>query len=448
MEVARKGVFDPDRFYSDGTLMVTAIIALYLGVMAADVLLLDLFNTFGLPTSTTVSIVSELVGASIAVALWTTPGGFWTALSVIQTGPVLGIYTGIFLSVLIAFSVSALIMIIVRVIYGRDLGRTFPAMGWFWTGLSFVAMAYFVLFKGLKNANVLNPDQLAYVKSNILWVMLVTFALAALVGFIFRNHYKSVLRILILMGTFALGLAFAGNDLVNFIGPSVAAGQAVFVEGIKLSGKVPTPWWALIIAGNIMVISLWTSKKARRVTDTEVRLAAHGGRSQRFKKNRFATALVSWNIAIFNIFKIIVPGPIRRWIAGRTHPEPPSADAPPYDMLRATVNLTVASLLISIGTAQKLPLSTTYITFMSAMGAALGDRTWIRQDAEQRVTGILAVLGGWVFTGFLASMGAFVMASIIVLGGAAGVFIALGLVAVGLFFLRRAKGSEDSLGSE
>ena len=436
MEVARRGVFDPDRFLDpNGILMIEAIMAVYLGVLAADVLLLDLFNTLGLPTSTTVSIISELVGASIAVALWATPGGFFEALTVIQTGPVLGIYTGIFLSVLVAFSVSALIMLLVRVIYTHDVERTFRSWGWLWTGASFASIAYFVLYKGLRGASLVDDATMDAIQANIHWILVGIFAVTGGMGVALRNQHKTVLKFIILCGTGALGLAFAGNDLVNFIGPSVAAAQAALVEGIQLSGRVQTPAWALFLAGLVMVVSLWTSEKARRVTDTEVRLAAHGATVQRFEKSSLAVGLVKVFAGLFHGIKVVVPGPLRRLIDRRTEQPEHDIDDAPYDLLRGSVNLTVASLLISIGTASGLPLSTTYITFMAAMGAAVGDRTWTTADAEQRMSGILTVLGGWLITGFLAAGGAFVMSSIIVLGGTAGTAISIGLVLAGMWHM-------------
>ncbi len=442
MEVARRGVFDPTRFVGpDGVLMVQAILAVYLGVMAADVLLLDLFNTFGLPTSTTVSIISELVGASIAVALWATPGGFWDALTVIRTGPVLGIYTGIFLSVFVAFSVSAFVMFVVRLLFTHDLDRTFRRWGWLWAGLATTSIVYFVLFKGLRGASLLDDATMASLQANIGWVVLGVFVLTALATASFGAAHEKVLGVIILMGTGALGLAFAGNDLVNFIGPAVAASQAVLVEGVDLSGRVPTPPWALVLAGAVMVTALWTSKKARRVTDTEVRLSAREHIEQRFQPNTVSASFLRFVTAILQIVVVAVPETLRRWGRRRLRPTSPVTDAAPYDRLRASVNLTVASLLISMGTASGLPLSTTYITFMAAMGAAVGDRSWTAEDAEQRIAGIFTVLGGWLVTGVIAAMGAFVTASIIALGGTAGTVACLVLVSFGVW--RMAPGDEE-----
>ncbi len=438
MEVARKGVFDPSVFVAaDGTLMLQAILAIYLGVMAADVLMLDLFNTFGLPTSTTVSIVSELVGASIAVALWMTPGGIVEAVGVINGGPVFAIYTGIFLSVLIAFLASAILMFIVRLFFGHDLATSFPKWGWLWTGTAFSCLAYFVLYKGFKNAEVVPDGVLSWIGANLILFLGGVFVVAALIGHLNSGRPRKVVGTIILVGTGALGLAFAGNDLMNFIGPSVAAAQAVFVPGIDLSGKVGTPAWVLLLAGAIMVTSLMVSRKARRVSDTELRLASHGATSQRFSNNRFTTGVVTVSVATFSVVKRLVPASMRKQVRGRVTPPEPHPDDPPYDILRASVNLVVASLLISLGTANGLPLSTTYITFTAAMGAALGDVTWTKDDADARVAGILTVFVGWAVTGVIAASGAFVMASIIALGGTTGVLAAVGLVAAGLWRLAR-----------
>jgi phosphate/sulfate permease len=444
MEVARKGVFNPDRFLDpSGALVITAILSVYLGVMAADVLMLDLFNTFGLPTSTTVSIISELVGASIAVSLWMHPDGLIEGLAVINTGPVLGIYGGIFLSVVIAFWGGALVMFLVRLVYGHDLESSFRRYGWLWTGVAFVAIAEFVLFKGLRKSVLLAGARGEWVGDNKWLIGLVVFVAAAACGVIWRHQHRKVLGVIVLCGTGALAMAFAGNDLVNFIGPSVAAAQAVLVEDVQLSGEVPTPTFALLAAGLIMVAALWRSKKARRVSDTEVRLAAHSDISQRFKTNAFARALVSWATTFWNLVRVMSPTRVRHTVHTRTLPPAPAEGQAPYDILRATVNLTVASLLITAATARKLPLSTTYITFMTAMGASLADRNWPMESADQRVAGVLTVIGGWVVTGFLAACGGFVMASIIFVGGSIGLLAASVAVGVALWRMSVIRGSGD-----
>lgn len=442
MEVARRGVFDPSWFVDDaGGVRVDLILAIYLGVMAADVLLLDLFNSLGLPTSTTVSIISELVGASVAVALWTTPGGPAEALRVINTGPVLGIYTGIFLSVIVAFLTSAAVMFLVRLVYGHDLRRSFPVLGWLWSGMAFSCLAYFVVYKGLRSSGLIPAETMAVLQQHLWTALAAVFVVAGLVGVALGRRHRVLLGVIILAGTGALGLAFAGNDLVNFIGPAVAAAQAVFVQGVDLSGQVTTPPWALALAGAVMVTSLAFSQKSRRVRDTEVRIAARGGARQRFQPGPVSRAVVSIARGVLAAARMAVPRSIRARAHGRTAPPPADPADPPYDLLRASVNLVVASLLISIGTANRLPLSTTYITFMCAMGASLGDRTWGVDNAGGRVAGILTVLGGWLLTGLVAATGAFSMASIIVLGGPLGVPSALALVAFGLWRLTRVRSS-------
>lgn len=447
MEVARRGVFDPSLFTNaDGAVIVTSILAIYLGVMAADVLLLDFFNTFGLPTSTTVSIVSELVGASIAVALWTGGGGWAGALGVINSGPVLGIYSAIFLSVVAAFVTAAVVMFLVRIVYGHDLTSSFARWGWLWTGLSFAAMAYFVIYKGLRGAAVLDDATLDLLRARIGWIMGGVFLLAGGAAVVFRRHPKKVLSGVVLTGTGALSVAFAGNDLVNFIGPSVAAFQAVLREGVDLAGQVPTPPWALLLAGAVMATALAMSQKARRVTDTEIRLAAQGRMRQRFSKSALGRVVVMVGSAVVTAVLRLIPTTLRQRVGSRTAQPKADPELPPYDLMRASVNLTVAALLISLGTAEGLPLSTTYITFMAAMGASLGDRTWGTGDAEQRVTGILVVLGGWLLTGLVAASCAFLMASLIVLTGTAGLPIVAVLVLVGVWRMARVRRPEPTWG--
>ncbi len=441
MEVARRGVFDPSWFTDEaGLVNLQAILAIYLGVMAADVLLLDLFNSIGLPTSTTVSIISELVGASLAVALWTTPGGLSVAAGVINVGPVLGIYTGIFLSVVVAFLTSAIVMFVVRLIYSHDVGATFPRWGWVWTGFAFSSLAYFVVYKGLRSSGLVSEPAMEQLSANLVPALAAVFAIAAIAGIALRHRPRQVLGFIILVGTGALGLAFAGNDLVNFIGPSVAAAQAVLLPNVDLAGRVSTPWWVLVLAGSVMVTALAVSQKSRRVRDTEVRLAARGDSEQRFRGGPLTRAVVLIARGVFAIH-LLLPAGLRTRAARRTSPPAAHGGEAPYDLLRASVNLVVASLLISLGTANGLPLSTTYITFMCAMGASLGDRVWSPGSVEGRVAGILTVLGGWLVTGLIAATGAFAIATILSLGGAAGVAATLALVLIGLWRLARVRPS-------
>jgi len=438
MEVARKGVFNPDLFLdASGALRLEAVLVVYLGVMIADVLLLDLFNTIGLPTSTTVSIVSELVGASLAVSLWVQAGSLTAAVEIVNWGPVAAIFSGILISVGVAFVTGAVAMVLLRLLLTHDLERTFPRWGWIWMAASFAAIGNFVVFKGLRGTTFLGPGTQAWLDRNE-GLLAVGFAgLGAVVALLFARRAEALLKVLILVGTAGLATAFAGNDLVNFIGPSVAAAQAVLVEGVQLSGKVTTPAWALLVAGLVMVVALWTSGKSKPVTDTEVRLASDAGHQQRFPSTRMSRLLVQGLGGSGQTVGGVAPGWLRRVAARRlSRPAEANHEGSAYDLLRASVNLVVASALISIGTSYKLPLSTTYITFMVAMGAALGDGVWSRGTADARVAGVLTVIGGWVVTSVLAAGGAFVTASVLYgatrlgPGGAVGGLL---LVMAGLF---------------
>lgn len=430
MEVARKGVFNPDVFLVDGKLQVGTVLALYLGVMAADVIMLDLFNTLGLPTSTTVSIVSELVGASIAVTLWMSGGDISAALGVINTGPVVMIYVGIFLSVLVAFSAGAFAMFALRLLFTHNLKEGFSKWGWLWTGLSFAALFYFVMFKGFKHATFISADFKATMQAYVWQTMAAIAVVSGGLGFALRKQHELVFKVIIIIGTFGLAVAFAGNDLVNFIGPAVAAAQAVFVEGVELSGKVPTPAWALALAGAMMVFALWTSKKAKTVSDTEIRLAAAGDREQSFPTNALGRTIVAVATPLRDLGLKLLPASVSRGIQRRFSASELVQGAPPYDLLRASVNLIISAAIISIGTANKLPLSTTYITFMVAMGASMADGSWAKGTAASRISGMATVLAGWLMTGVIAATGAFIMASIVYLVGNSPAGPIIGLVVV------------------
>jgi len=454
MEIARKGIFDPQAFMSDSAdraEFVKLILYIYLGVMTADIIMLDLYNTFGLPTSTTVSIVSEMVGAAFAVAFWMNnmdPNSSWALMN---HSKILQIYLGIFLSVIIAFTGGAIIMGVFRLLFSQDLSKTFGKVGWLWTGLSFSSMSYFLIFKGMKNVSFI-PDSInAFIHDQVWILMAAVFVVAAVLARAFARHYATIFKVIILAGTAALAMAFAGNDLVNFIGPGVAAAQFVFKENINLGGEVPTPTWALMISGLIMVIALTVSRKSRSVCDTEVRLASQGEMQQRFSSSGLSRFLVNVFQGLFKILRFFTPRSLRMAAEQRTNPAKSLADdAPPYDMLRASVNLVVASIIISFGTAQKLPLSTTYITFSVAMGASLADRTWTASTAESRVTGMLTVFGGWLVTGFLAMTIAFLNASILYFLGLKWGMIVLALlvalVVVGLhMFYNRNLGAKETV---
>lgn len=439
MEIARRGIFDPGRFaLPDGSPDVAALLSIYVAVMVTDVVLLDLFNSFGMPTSTTVSIVSELVGASAAVAVWSGPGGLGGALQVLNFGTVGTIYTAIFVSIAVAFVSGAVAMALVRLVFTHDIGRTFRRFGWLWVGLSMAGLVYFLVLKGLRHVSVLSDAARDSVTANLWPVLGGVFTLSAVAGFLLRHRPELVLRGLVLAGTFALAMAFAGNDLVNFIGPVVAAGHAVLSPGAHLGGALATPPFVLAFAGLVMAAALLRSRKARTVADTEIRLAARAGVEQRFRSGPLARALVASARAVGGAVTRVTPRALRRLVDARTAPpQAPHPAAPPYDLLRAALNVTLSAALIALATTRRLPLSTTYVTFMVAMGTALGDRRWEPATAEARLTGILVVVGGWLMTGLAAASGAFVTASVLALlglpAGTALLTAALGLVLYRLY---------------
>ncbi len=418
MEVARKGIMNPGQFYFD------EIMIIFMAVMITDILLLDFFNTLGMPTSTTVSIVFELLGASVAVALIKiyADGGSATELSnYINTAKATQIILGILLSVGIAFTVGAIVQYISRVLLSFEFEKLPKWVSIVFGGLAATAITYFILIKGLKGASFVDKATLEFVKNNTLQVVLYSLVFwvsvcAIIVGVLKINVYKFI----ILIGTFALALAFAGNDLVNFIGVPIAAWQSYeawaasgmaaseFSMGV-LASKVPTPTLLLGVAGLIMVLTLWFSKKSRHVTETEINLSRQGEAKERFQPNFLSRSIVRLANGLSVSYSTLLPNTTKQFINKRF--EKPAAlaisakkakDMPAFDMVRASVNLMVASILISIATSMKLPLSTTYVTFMVAMGTSLADRAWGNESAVYRVAGVLNVIGGWFLTAIIA----------------------------------------------
>ncbi|WP_282037385.1 inorganic phosphate transporter [Saccharicrinis aurantiacus] len=437
MEVARKGIFNPNLFaFSD-------IMYIFLAVMLTDVLLLDLFNTFGMPTSTTVSIVFELLGAAIALAIIKVSNDPSTSLSeYINTAKALAIISGILLSVIVAFSVGAIVQYITRLIFSFNYQNRLKYIGAVWGGVAITAITYFILIKGAKGASFMTSDTKEWINNNALIIIGVSFVAWTVLLQIFRALFKlDILKFTVLVGTFALAMAFAGNDLVNFIGVPLAglesygfykAAGNVDPTTFKMSalaGKVATDTYLLVIAGIIMVITLWTSKKAKAVVKTSLDLSRQQEGDERFGSSFFARSIVRSSINASNSINTIIPKPISNFIAKQfdstKYEEQRIAlgkDAPAFDMIRATVNLVVASILIAMATSYKLPLSTTYVTFMVAMGTSLTDGAWGRESAVYRVTGVLSVIGGWFFTAFSAFTVAFIIANIINLGGVFAIF--------------------------
>ncbi|MEG1649704.1 MAG: inorganic phosphate transporter, partial [Rikenellaceae bacterium] len=432
MEVARSGVFYPQMFTFADIMMV------FLAVMFTDVILLDLFNTFGLPTSTTVSLVFELLGSAVAVAfvkISSSVDGSAHLAQYINSSKAMGIISGILVSVVVAFVCGSIIMYITRMIFSFSYKKSFRYLGSVWCGLALTAISYFVIFKGLKGTTLISVDQMDVLNQNVgllvlsmigVWTMLMVF-----VQFVLKVN---ILKVTVLAGTFSLALAFAGNDLVNFIGVFMAGFDSYNIAAQTgdmgmMMGDLTKPVVAntpiLLFAGVVMGLTLWFSKKAQTVTDTEVNLARQDtGGTERFNSTQASRGLVRMAVNINKGFEHVVPNKVLSFINGRFQQDENNDkdDAASFDLIRATVNLTVASLLISMATSLKLPLSTTYVTFMVAMGSSLSDKAWGRESAVYRVTGVLTVISGWFLTAFIAFTVAFVVALALMYGQAYAVY--------------------------
>lgn len=447
MEVARKGIFHPDMFF------LSEIMTIFLAVMITDVLLLDMFNTFGLPTSTTVSIVFELLGSAVAVSLWkiaAQDGNLAEIINYINTGKALAIISGILLSVVIAFSVGAIMQFLTRILFSFNFSKNIKYFGSLWGGLALSAITYFILVKGAKGTSFLDKETISMIKDNTWTIVGISFVFWAIVlQLIMLTTKANILKGIVLVGTFALALAFAANDLVNFIGVPLA-GISSYVIGTQssdpdslvmtaLKGKVQTDTLLLLLAGSVMVVTLWFNKKSRSVTKTEINLSRQNIGAERFESSILSRTIVRMSVSLSNGLNKVTPQPVQNFINTRFEHEQNAIalkpeDAPAFDLIRAANNLMVASILISIATSLKLPLSTTYVTFMVAMGTSLADRAWGRDSAVYRVNGVLTVIGGWFFTAFSAFTTAFVLASIIFFGGIYAIF---GLIAIACYVLFR-----------
>ena len=446
MEVARKSMFNPEHFYFQ------EIMIIFLAVMITDVVLLDVFNTFGMPTSTTVSIVFELLGAAVGVAIIKVMNDPSVSMSqYINSAKALAIISGILISVVVSFTTGAIVQYLTRAVFSFRYQKRIKYLGSLWGGIAITAITYFILVKGANGASFMTAETKSWINSNsnliIVYSLLGWTALLQIFHWLFKLN---ILKLTVLVGTFALAMAFAGNDLVNFIGVPLAgfdaykaymatpgATPANFLMG-SLANPVKTETYILLIAGLVMVITLWTSKKAHRVVKTSVDLSRQGEGDERFGSSFFARSLVRGSIALSNSVSSVIPAPIKNYLSKQFEmPDEPvskKADAPAFDMLRASVNLVVASILIASATSLKLPLSTTYVTFMVAMGTSLSDRAWGRDSAVYRITGVLSVIGGWFFTAFSAFTITLMVALAISFGG----FWAIGaLLALAIFLLVR-----------
>lgn len=442
MEVARSGVFYPEMFTFRDIMM------LFLGVMFANVILLDLFNTFGLPTSTTVSLVFGLLGAAIAVAsLEIKANPEYTAADMsrfINSGKALVIISGILASVAIAFVVGAIVMFISRLIFTFRYNKMLSRFGAVWCGIAFTAIAYFALFKGLQDSGIFNPEFFQLLQDNMLLVLLGFWVVSSLIMFLLQLAKCNILKITILAGTFSLALAFAGNDLVNFIGVPLAGLDAYKIASAAggsdtmLMGELNKPVVAnhilLLIAGLIMIVTLWSSKKAQSVSDTEINLAKQDEGTERFGSSIFSRSIVRAAVTCNRWYEDHAPESFQRAINKRFIPLRPNekAGSAHFDLIRATVNLTVASILIASATSLQLPLSTTYVTFMVGMGSSLADKAWGRESAVYRITGVITVIAGWFVTALIAFIIALIVTYALLWGGTWAVII-ISLLCVGMF---------------
>ncbi|MFI3320983.1 MAG: inorganic phosphate transporter [Rikenellaceae bacterium] len=421
MEVARSGVFNPEMFTFSEIMMV------FLAVMFTDVILLDLFNTFGMPTSTTVSLVFELLGSAVAVGLYKVmQADSGTVAAFINSSKAMTIISGILISVVVSFTCGSIVMYITRLIFSFKYKKSFKYIGSIWCGIALTAISYFVIFKGLKSTTLISKDTLTMLNENTgMLVLYMIIGWSIVMAFLQHAFKVNILKIAVLAGTFSLALAFAGNDLVNFIGVFMAGFDSYNIAAQTqdmgmMMGVLKEPVKAntliLVVAGVVMAITLWFSKKARTVTETEVNLSRQnedGG--ERFNSTLVSRDLVRIVVNISKFFDAILPKKVKDFMSSRfeKNEEEQEDNGAAFDLIRATVNLTVASLLIALATSLKLPLSTTYVSFMVAMGTSLSDKAWGRESAVYRVTGVLAVISGWFLTAFIAFIASFIVASIL-----------------------------------
>lgn len=431
MEVARNGIFNPQMFvFSD-------VMVICLAVMITDIILLDVFNSLGLPTSTTVSVVFELLGSAVAVAMVKMNvlglpvhelGKF------INTQSAFFIIFGILVSVVISFTVGSFIHWLTRILFSFRYEKRLKLFGAVYGGFAISMLTYFMIIKGAKGASFISPETAEYMKNNMMLIILYSFIgwslLLQLLDWLFKID---ILKIIVLAGTFSLAMAFAGNDLVNFIGVPLM-GYSSFQDWVvsgtapelftmdSLNQKVQTPTYMLIIAGIIMAVTLITSRKARTVIKTSVDLGNQNEGSERFGSSTLSRFVVKESLKIGNFFTRLTPSAVSRFIDRQFIPAPvneaiPLDQRPAFDKLRAASALIVSSILISTGTSLKLPLSTTYVTFMVAMGTSFVDRSWGRESAVYRVSGVFAVIGGWFLTAFVAFTVSFILAQVMMWGG-------------------------------
>ncbi|MGB0879916.1 MAG: inorganic phosphate transporter [Polaribacter sp.] len=433
MEVARKGIFNPNMF------VFQDIMFIFMAVMITDILLLDVFNSLGMPTSTTVSIVFELLGAAVCISFIKIAANDSQSIidiwNYINHKKALEIINGILLSVVVAFSVGAIVQFISRLIYSFNFEKRATYINALFGGFAITAITYFIIIKGMKGTPFYQNVKYL-IEGNTLLIIAGSFVVWSLISQVLIKAFKvNILKLIIGIGTFSLAMAFSGNDLVNFIGVPVAAwnsyqalndplintanvGPEAFTMGV-LAKKVPSNVWLLLVAGGIMVLTLWTSSKAKNVIKTGIDLSRQGDGYEKFKPNPLSRIVVRTAMGINAGISVLFPKKILAFVDSKFQkpvvklPKDKTYELPAFDMVRASVNLVVAGILISIATSMKLPLSTTYVTFMVAMGTSLADRAWGRESAVYRVAGVINVIGGWFLTAITAFLAAALVAYLI-----------------------------------
>jgi phosphate/sulfate permease len=438
MDIARHGVFHPEYF------SFYEVMCIFMAVMVADIVLLDVFNTLGMPTSTTVSMVFALLGASFAVSLlkMSGDGNLLSLKDLINTEKALSMILGIFLSVAIAFVFGTVVQFLTRLYFTFDYRRTMRWKIGIFGGLALTSIVYFLLLKGIKDMSFMTVDLKASISDNVALIVGVCFVTLTVLMQLLHFCGVNVFKVIVMAGTFSLAMAFAGNDLVNFIGVPLSGlsswqdyvsqghGDADAFMMYSLQESANTPFVYLLCAGVIMVVSLATSKKAQNVSKTEIGLGSQLEGDEMFGSSRIARRLVRITMSASSVVRRYVPYRVRWWVSGRFDVENMVvADGAAFDLVRASVNLMLAGMLIAVGTSMKLPLSTTFVTFMVAMGTSLADRAWSRESAVYRITGVISVIGGWFVTAGAAFIGAGLVALLMYVGGAV-VIIAMAVGAI------------------
>ena len=435
MDIARHGIYQPEHFY------FTEIMCILIAVMLTDVVLLDMFNSLGMPTSTTVSLVFELLGGTFALSIIKIAGDHSLEFGqLLNTDKALSVILAIFVSVAIVFFFGTVVQYIARLIFTFNYKKQMKYFAAIFGGIAITTIIYFVLISGLKESSFMTPENKLWIKENTGSLILYCFIGSTILMQIFQWIHINVFKVIVLVGTFALALAFAGNDLVNFIGVPLA-GYSSFIDlssqpgadpdtylMTSLMGSAHTPWYFLVSAGLVMVIALFTSKKAHNVVKTSVDLSRQEEGEEAFGTSPVARVIVRLSSSVNSSLSNIVPDKIKRWIDARFNTDDAIlAEGAAFDLIRASVNLVLAGFLIAMGTALKLPLSTTYVAFMVAMGSSLADRAWSRESAVYRITGVLSVIGGWFITAGAAFFICFFVTTIIHFGGTIAIIAFIGL---------------------